>query len=84
MPTIRACCEGALNGIGIAVLPHFLVAGDLESGALVELLPEFPIPAFWLKALIPRIKLNKPGVQELVEFLKARMSPVPPWEKAPV
>jgi len=80
----RVLREGALNGIGIAVLPHFLVAGDLESGALVELLPEFPIPAFWLKALIPRIKLNKPGVQELVEFLKARMSPVPPWEKAPV
>jgi len=80
----RVLREGALNGIGIAVLPHFLVAGDLASGALVELLPEFPIPSFWLKALIPRMKLNKPGVNELVEFLKTRMGPVPPWEKASV
>ncbi len=77
----RVLREGALAGIGIAVLPHFLVADDLQGGALVELLPQYPIPAFWLKALIPRLKLNKPAVHELVEYLKARMSPVPPWEK---
>jgi len=80
----RVLREGALSGIGIAVLPHFLVSADLQGGALVELLPQHPIPSFWLKALIPRIKLNKPAVHELVEFLKARMSPVPPWEKASV
>lgn len=78
----RVLREGALSGIGIAVLPHFLIADDLRSGALVELLPQYPIPAFWLKALIPRIKLGKPAVHELVEYLKARMSPVPPWETA--
>jgi DNA-binding transcriptional LysR family regulator len=76
----RVLREGALSGIGIAVLPHFLVADDLRSGALVELLPQYPIPSFWLKALVPRIKLSKPPVHELVEYLKARMSPVPPWE----
>jgi DNA-binding transcriptional LysR family regulator len=80
----RVLREGALNGIGIAVLPDFLVTGDLKSGALVELLPEFPVPTYWLKALVPRIKVNKPGVQELIEFLKARMSPVPPWETVSV
>ena len=79
----RVLREGALSGIGIAVLPHFLVAEDLASGALVELLPQFPIPPFWLKALIPRIKLSKPAVHELVEFLKARLTPLPPWERAP-
>jgi DNA-binding transcriptional LysR family regulator len=79
----RVLRDGARAGIGITVLPHFLVSEDLASGALVELLPQFPIPAFWLKALIPRIKLNKPAVHELVEYLKMRMHPVPPWEKAP-
>jgi DNA-binding transcriptional LysR family regulator len=74
--------EGALAGIGIAVLPYFLVADDLASGALVELLPQYPIPPFWLKALVPHMKLAKPAVHELVEHLKAHMSPVPPWEKA--
>ena len=29
----RVLREGALNGIGVAVLPHFLVAGDLEKPA---------------------------------------------------
>ena len=79
----RVLRDGARAGIGIAVLPHILVSEDLASGALVELLPQFPIPAFWLKALIPRIKLNKPAVHELVEYLKTRMHPVPPWEKTP-
>ena len=79
----RVLRDGARSGIGIAVLPHFLVADDLQSGALVELLPQFPVPSFWLKALMPRIKLNKPAVHELVEYLKARMYPVPPWERAP-
>ena len=79
----RVLREAALRGIGIAVLPHFLVAQDLASGALVELLTEYPIQLYWLKALVPRIKLTKPAVHELVEYLKVRLHPVPPWEKPP-
>jgi DNA-binding transcriptional LysR family regulator len=76
----RVLREAAQRGIGIAVLPHFLVADDLRNGTLLELLPDYPIPLFFLKALVPRIKLNKPAVHELVEYLKTRMHPVPPWE----
>ena len=35
-----------------------------------------------MKALVPRIKMNKPAVAELVSFLKSRMQPLPPWEVA--
>jgi DNA-binding transcriptional LysR family regulator len=76
----RVLREAALRGIGLAVLPRFLVNEDLTAGRLVEVLPAHPIPTFWMKALVPRIKMNKPAVAELVSFLKARMQPKPPWE----
>jgi DNA-binding transcriptional LysR family regulator len=78
----RVLREAALRSIGIAVLPEFLVVDDLRSGALVALLPETPMPSFWLKAIVPRIKLGKPAVNELVNYLKARMHPTPPWQLA--
>jgi DNA-binding transcriptional LysR family regulator len=78
----RVLRDAALRGIGVAVLPEFLVQEDFRSGALVELLPETPIPSFWLKASVPRMKLAKPGVNELIEYLKMRMHPQPPWEAA--
>lgn len=78
----RVLREAARRGIGIAVLPRFLVNDDLKTGKLVELMPAYPVPTFWMKALVPRIKMNKPAVAELVNYLKARMQPSPPWELA--
>jgi hypothetical protein len=39
----------------------------------VQVLEQFPVPLFWLKALVPRIKMNKPAVSELVSYLKTRV-----------
>jgi hypothetical protein len=58
------------------------VQEDLASGRLVELMTSHPVPTFWIKAQVPRIKMSKPAVSQLVEFLKAHMSPHPPWESA--
>jgi DNA-binding transcriptional LysR family regulator len=78
----RVLREAARRGIGIAVLPRFLAAKDLESGRLVELMTAHPMPTFLMKALVPRIKMNKPAVAQLVNYLKTRMQPTPPWEIA--
>jgi DNA-binding transcriptional LysR family regulator len=78
----RVLREAARRGIGIAVLPEFLVIEDVRKGELVSLLEEMPIPQFWIKAIVPRIKLNKPAVHELIQYLKKRMHPTPPWETA--
>jgi DNA-binding transcriptional LysR family regulator len=78
----RVLREAALRGIGIAVLPRFLAADDLRKGTLLALLPDYPVPVFWLKALVPRIKMAKPAVSELVSYLKARLHPHPPWAEA--
>jgi DNA-binding transcriptional LysR family regulator len=34
----------ALAGLGIALLPNFLIAGHLASGALVTVMPDYPLP----------------------------------------
>ncbi len=43
----------ALNGEGIALLPRFIVAGDLEAGRLVEVLPDWTVPEIWLTLYYP-------------------------------
>lgn len=68
----RVMREAARNGLGIAVLARYLAADDIRSGKLVPLLQEFPLATHWLKALVPRMKMNRPVVREFVAFLKTR------------
>lgn len=77
----RMIRDAALKGMGITVLPRFLVNEDLKSGALVRLLEGFSVTGYWLKVLVPRMKMNRPAVRELVDLLKSRMQPMPPWER---
>jgi DNA-binding transcriptional LysR family regulator len=42
---VAAIHQCALAGMGLALLPHWLVAGDLASGALVHILPEYQATA---------------------------------------
>ncbi len=76
----RVLLEAARKGLGLATLPRFVADRDLKDGRLVEVLPGFPVVSFLLKALVPRVKLHRPAVRELVSFLKARMQSLPPWE----
>ena len=76
----RVLLEAARRGLGLATLPRFIADRDLQRGQLTEVLPAFPVVSFGLKALVPRVKLQKPAVRELVSFLKARMQSLPPWE----
>jgi DNA-binding transcriptional LysR family regulator len=69
----RLLREAALRGLGIALLPRFLIEQDLKDGKLVVVLEEFPIVTHWVKALVPRIRMKKPAVRELVSFLKTRL-----------
>jgi DNA-binding transcriptional LysR family regulator len=68
----RVVLEGVRRGLGIAILPCYLVDTDIQAGRLRPLLEAFPLPTYWLKVLVPRIKMEKPAVRELVTFLKTR------------
>lgn len=76
----RVVLEGVRRGLGIAILPRYVAEEDLRSGHLLMLLDEFPVARVWLKAMVPRMKMDKPVVRELVTFLKTRMHPVAPWD----
>lgn len=69
----RVLREAALRGLGIAILPGFLTEEPFARGTLIPLLRDFPVAAHWVKALVPRMKMRKPAVQELVTYLKERM-----------
>ena len=43
------------------------------------LLPDYPVPEFWLKALIPTNKIRRTAVQGLLRWIKERMEPLPSW-----
>lgn len=77
----RVVLEAARRGMGIAALPRYLADPDLRSGRLVSLLDDYPLAGFWLKALVPRMKMGRPAISALVNFLKSEMQPVPPWER---
>ncbi len=76
----RVVLQGVLRGLGIAILPRYLVEEHVQQGRIVVLLEEFPVASLWLKALVPRMKIDKPAVRELVAFLKTNMQPLAPWD----
>lgn len=70
----------AAQGNGIAVLPTYAAAQFLRAGTLVEVLQDYRIPSVWIKAEIPERRVNIPRVRKLLDFLRAQLSPVPPWD----
>ncbi|MFK7898375.1 MAG: LysR family transcriptional regulator [Myxococcota bacterium] len=68
----KALCAAAIQGLGIALLPHFAVAKALASGELVEVLPErgrTPIP---IQAVSPAHRERTLKAERFVEFLLER------------
>jgi DNA-binding transcriptional LysR family regulator len=63
------CCAAARGGVGVILKPQFLVADDLASGALVELLPQWRAPELGIHAVYPSRRHLAPKVRLLVDFL---------------
>ena len=63
-------------GLGIGLLPEFLCRQGLATGKLVQLLPEWSLPAtIPLCAIYPSTLVNDRRVQACVEFLAANVIP---------
>jgi DNA-binding transcriptional LysR family regulator len=67
--------RAALAGMGIARLAAHIVRPALSSGQLVRILPDYPVPEFWIKALVPRNRAERPAVRSLIEALKTHFAP---------
>jgi len=69
--------DAAVAGTGIALLSDYMVRHLLASGALVQLLPDFPIPSFQIAAVAPVRRSAAPAVCALVERLRQTLSAHP-------
>jgi DNA-binding transcriptional LysR family regulator len=63
------CRAVALRHQGIILQPSFLVGADLKSGALVQVLPQYPSSGLGVYAIYPTRTHLSPKVRLLVDFL---------------
>lgn len=68
------CIAAAISGAGIILQPTFQVSDHLASGALVELLPQYPSIELGIFAVYPTRKFVLPKVRVLIEYLSASFS----------
>lgn len=66
---ILLCCDAAVDGHGIALLPRFLAAGLFQSGQLVEVLADYPVPVARVTALYPKDRIQSLATKTVIERL---------------
>jgi DNA-binding transcriptional LysR family regulator len=72
------CRAAALEHLGVILQPDFLVAGDLRSGALVELMPEYQVLTLGIHAVYPSRKHLPVKTRRMVDFLVEAFA-APAW-----
>lgn len=61
--------SGAVEGIGIAMLPDFFLTDELETGRLVRLFPDFPQTEFGIHVVYPPGLYVQPKTRAFIDFL---------------
>lgn len=77
---LRNLLEG---GMGIGIKSSWNAYASLQTGELIEVLPDYPITtesAIW--ALYPGGRVVAPKVRVMIDFLLEQFSPVPPWVRS--
>lgn len=80
----EALLAGALAGLGIAHLPTWLISEYLLRGELLPLFCEGGLPQPEASGIYA-LRLTREAdsrTRLLLEFLKSRFGPVPPWDQA--
>jgi DNA-binding transcriptional LysR family regulator len=70
--TLAAVRLRVLQGAGLAVLPHYFVARDLQGGRLVRLMPRVRLPEDRFRLLWPKGHRKQPALENLAQTLAAR------------
>jgi len=72
--------DAALRGLGIALLPTFIVGPELQSGTLVSVLAEYTESAAHLYAIYPPTRHLSLKVRLFIDFLVERFGNRPYWD----
>lgn len=76
-----AIAQAALDGLGVAYLPTFIVGPALADGGLLQLLDPYCTDDTAVYAVMPHSRNVSPKVRVFVDFLKDRFGgPVAPWD----
>jgi DNA-binding transcriptional LysR family regulator len=74
---LRAACVG---GLGLCILPSFIAAPAIESGAIEPVLRDHPLEQGGVHVVMPPGRATTARVRALVDFLAARFGPEPSWD----
>jgi DNA-binding transcriptional LysR family regulator len=74
--------EPLRDGVGIAMLPEFLLSQDLEKGAIVPILTKFPVDPLTLFVVYPPSRHSSPKIRALVDIVGEWFAPNQTWETA--
>ena len=78
----EAVRDAARAGLGIALMATWCAAEELRSGALVPVLPEFPLVSTQtLWALYPSSRELAPKVRAFIDWIVDRIGPEPYWDR---
>jgi DNA-binding transcriptional LysR family regulator len=70
----------AINGIGLVLLPTYMVGQDLRKGRLQAVLTDYEPAILEIHAIYPHRKHLSAKVRTFVDFLHERFQPKPYWE----
>lgn len=67
--SVRASVDACLHGLGVALVPETMARPHLERGALVQVLPDYPLKDVPIMLLYPRMRHQSLVTQMLVDAL---------------
>jgi DNA-binding transcriptional LysR family regulator len=73
--TAEVLLDGALRGLGIALLPAYSAVDDLRSGRLVQVLPGWRSPEIAIFALLPSGRFVDAKTRAWIDLLKRELPP---------
>lgn len=77
----EALSQAVLGGLGIALLPTFIIGQELQSGRLQAVLSDYvPLERHIYAIHLPSIHLPA-KVRAFIDFLRARFGPEPYWDR---
>ncbi|MFC0201663.1 LysR family transcriptional regulator [Paracoccus rhizosphaerae] len=77
----EAMRDMAIGGLGLALLPLFIVHDALRDGRLVQVLPELPQQPLPISAVWPPVRPMPRKTRALIDHVAAAFAEAPPWQR---
>lgn len=72
--------SAAIAGLGVTLLPTFIIGPDLQAGRLRQVLPDYCPPEIAIYAVFPSRKFLSAKVRSFIEYLADNFNDRPEWD----